>query len=60
MDLKTLQKKVLKTKKDLKDWEAIFAKKHGRPATVQDVSDRPNIGKEKIAFLKKKSKLNIR
>lgn len=45
MDLKALQKKVLKTKKDLKDWEAVFAKKHGRPPTVQDVSDRPNIGK---------------
>lgn len=44
-DLKTLQKQVLKTKKDLKEWEAVFSKKHGRPPTIQDISDRPNIGK---------------
>jgi hypothetical protein len=43
-ELKTLQKKVLKTKKDLKEWETIFAKKHGRPPTVKDIAYRPNIG----------------
>lgn len=47
MDLETLKRKVLKTKKDLKDWEAVFAKKHGRPPTVRDVSDRPNIGNKR-------------
>lgn len=44
-DLKTLQKKVLKVKKDLKEWEAIFLQKHGRPATIQDISERPKIEK---------------
>ncbi|KAG2213021.1 hypothetical protein INT47_011170 [Mucor saturninus] len=61
MDIKALQRKVFKTKKDLKDWEAVFAKKHGRPPTVQDVSDRPNIEKvyKKYNQLKKTLKQEL-
>lgn len=43
-ELKALQKRILKTKKDLKEWESVFAKKHGRPPTIQDISQRPGIG----------------
>lgn len=43
-ELKELQKRVLRTKKDLRNWEGIFSQKHGRPATIDDIKARPNIG----------------
>lgn len=48
MDLKSLQRKVLRAKKVLRDWELGFNQKHGRPATIEDISHRPNIGKKYI------------
>ncbi|KAL9554264.1 hypothetical protein MBANPS3_002904 [Mucor bainieri] len=44
-ELKELQKRVLRTKKDLRKWEGIFSQKHGRPATIDDIKARPNIEK---------------
>ncbi|KAI7906089.1 uncharacterized protein BX663DRAFT_498745 [Cokeromyces recurvatus] len=52
-EYRLLQKKVLRTKKDLKKWEHVFEEKHGRPVTVKDISERPNIEK----FYKKYNQL---
>ncbi|EPB92716.1 hypothetical protein HMPREF1544_00445 [Mucor circinelloides 1006PhL] len=54
-ELKELQKRVLRTKKDLRNWEGIFSQKHGRPATIDDIKARPNIEKfyKKYNHLKK-------
>jgi hypothetical protein len=43
-EIKALQKRVLRTKKDLRKWEAVFSHKHGRQATIEDIKQRPNIG----------------
>ncbi|KAI8373501.1 hypothetical protein EDC96DRAFT_41717 [Choanephora cucurbitarum] len=53
-----LQRKVIRTKKDLRRWESVFAEKHDRPPTIKDISDRPNIEKfyKKYNQLKKELK----
>lgn len=47
-DLKTLQKRIARTKRDLKKWESVFEQKHDRPPTIKDISERPNIGKANL------------
>ena len=53
-----LQRKIIRTKKDLRRWESVFAEKHDRPPTIKDISDRPNIEKfyKKYNQLKKELK----
>jgi hypothetical protein len=53
-DLKTLQKRVARTKRDLKKWESVFEQKHDRPPTIKDIGQRPNIGKP-LSFYKTKN-----
>ncbi|KAI8645387.1 hypothetical protein BD408DRAFT_411829 [Parasitella parasitica] len=57
-EFKALQKRVLRTKKDLRKWEDVFARKHKRPATIEDIKERPNIEKfyKKYNYLKKELK----
>ncbi|CEP09762.1 hypothetical protein [Parasitella parasitica] len=57
-EFKELQKRVLRTKRDLRKWEAVFATKHNRPATIDDIKERPNIEKfyKKYNNLKKELK----
>ncbi|KAI8364185.1 hypothetical protein BD560DRAFT_448503 [Blakeslea trispora] len=52
-DYELLQRKIFRTKKDLKRWESVFTEKHNRPPTVKDISERPNIEK----FYKKYNQL---
>ena len=49
-DIKTLQKKVLRTKSDLRKWETTFEKKHGRQPGIPDIQKRPEVGKHRVIF----------
>lgn len=44
-DLKLLEKEILSYKKSLRQWEETFERKYKRPATVEDIRERPSIGK---------------
>jgi hypothetical protein len=48
LDVKDLQKKYLKVKKELRAWEQTFQQKHHRPPTVQDIGERPNVGNSSL------------
>ncbi|GAA5811491.1 hypothetical protein MFLAVUS_004928 [Mucor flavus] len=58
MDLRNLQKKVSKAKRNLRIYEVGFSKKYGRTLTIQDINDRPDVAEsyKKYNQLKKELK----
>lgn len=45
-EIDLLIKEIASLKKDLKRWEIGFEKRHGRKASIEDVSQRKSIGKD--------------